>query len=596
MPLLIATGRCPKLETTMRFGRRLFSRPGSRLGSRLANRAAVLVLFGSVAVAMPGTLRSTAFSQEPANIATQIATPRPKSPQQATDVTIVHSPKTLGTLSGKIILTSKPRKPARLSPQPEILKLYEEQVKQGEIYRSAKWEAWKRISEYKVHDQSVIVGRNSGLGNVFVWLTTKHENLKPSVKQQPRKPVSISMVGGRFNPRALAFRTWNQLSINNRDKHVGNFHAYPLKNQPFNRQMYVGEKRLTTWKASEPVPFRVGSDYYPWMSAYLLPLDHSLFAVTRNTGSFKIENIPPGDWQVKIWHETCGYLKNDVNSGSFQHNIKAGTNSLGTMKVEMRNLTQVKPKDLVNDAAPDAPKQKMLNDANDSASSPAVGRVTPEDDWAWFDPYPELGHADRNGDGWRFVRLASHAGARIEIGTTQEQQQAISSIYSAYNTGQPNKVHLRIAAKQIAHWATARQLCEPLLTAQQIDRIDQIAIQRMTDRAFTDDRIISSLKLSDDQSALITIAIEGHSKRLRGAANSLKSGESNKLRVRRHIELGQQSHKQVWMDIRNVLTDEQVVKFNTLRGSKVRPVVAPPAKTTKTGSPLTSERDPSDRP
>ena len=40
--------------------------------------------------------------------------------------------------------------------------------------------------------------------------------------------------------------------------------------------------------------------------------EHSYYAVTDDTGSFTLSNVPVGSYQLKVWHETLGEAKKDV--------------------------------------------------------------------------------------------------------------------------------------------------------------------------------------------------------------------------------------------------------------------------------------------
>ena len=58
---------------------------------------------------------------------------------------------------------------------------------------------------------------------------------------------------------------------------------------------------------------RVASDFHPLMQGYWLALDHPYAAVTDKQGRFVIENLPPGQHIVKIWHERVGYIERKLN-------------------------------------------------------------------------------------------------------------------------------------------------------------------------------------------------------------------------------------------------------------------------------------------
>jgi hypothetical protein len=45
---------------------------------------------------------------------------------------------------------------------------------------------------------------------------------------------------------------------------------------------------------------------HTWMSATIVVVSSPYFAVTDETGLFSIEKIPPGKYELEIWHEVLG--------------------------------------------------------------------------------------------------------------------------------------------------------------------------------------------------------------------------------------------------------------------------------------------------
>ncbi len=61
----------------------------------------------------------------------------------------------------------------------------------------------------------------------------------------------------------------------------------------------------------ESKPFGVSCSAHPWMGAYVIVRDNSLFAVSGEDGTFEIRNVPSGvSLPFKFWHEV-------IPSGSF---------------------------------------------------------------------------------------------------------------------------------------------------------------------------------------------------------------------------------------------------------------------------------------
>ena len=44
-------------------------------------------------------------------------------------------------------------------------------------------------------------------------------------------------------------------------------------------------------------------DVHNWMNAYIHIFDHPFYAVTGKDGSFEIPNLPPGEYELTVWHE-----------------------------------------------------------------------------------------------------------------------------------------------------------------------------------------------------------------------------------------------------------------------------------------------------
>ena len=57
----------------------------------------------------------------------------------------------------------------------------------------------------------------------------------------------------------------------------------------------------------------VRCDVHPWMRAYLGVLDHPYFAVTPSDGSFRLANVPAGEYTLTVWHERFGGQERKVS-------------------------------------------------------------------------------------------------------------------------------------------------------------------------------------------------------------------------------------------------------------------------------------------
>ena len=200
------------------------------------------------------------------------------------------------------------------------------------------------------------------------------------------------------------------------------------------------------------------------------------------------------------------------------------------------------------------------------------------DDWFWIDPYSHLGDISRNGDGWRFVRLAGDAEASKELKTTAKQTSALRAIHDLFQAGGPPGTN----ATGIPLWNMAREAAEPLLNDEQKRRLSQLMIQRRSYHAMLEISLQEKLGLSPDQREQIQDSVTKHNARIKDAENRLaktiqaiaeKTGsrkltEEVKLAKAEKLRSGWRSHKQVWLDIKKILTAEQTNAFIEIRGEK----------------------------
>src|SRR5690606_20686270 len=81
----------------------------------------------------------------------------------------------------------------------------------------------------------------------------------------------------------------------------------PKNNPGWNFAMPKFVKQKETKDLTKPeVMVAVKCDVHPWMAGYIGVLPHPFFAVTGNDGSFTIENVPPGEYEIIAWQEKLG--------------------------------------------------------------------------------------------------------------------------------------------------------------------------------------------------------------------------------------------------------------------------------------------------
>lgn len=167
-------------------------------------------------------------------------------------------------------------------------------------------------------DELIIDEKTKGIANVFVYLRKKpKKGIYPKLKNPPDKKVIFNQKHCQFQPHALLLRTGQTVLVTSSDNCSHNTHVYPLVNEAQNFVVPPNFRKGVplSYDAAEPLPIKVKCDIHSWMSAYWLILNHPYAAVTQADGSFKIDNLPAGKYQFRVWHEKAGYINVGVKRG-----------------------------------------------------------------------------------------------------------------------------------------------------------------------------------------------------------------------------------------------------------------------------------------
>lgn len=169
-------------------------------------------------------------------------------------------------------------------------------------------------SKHDLVDESVVVGDNGTLSNVFVFLYTKRGakvDVHPDYEEADLKPAVLDNQGCQFEPRAMTVWTKQSLEIRNSDDGIGhNTNATLRKNPKFNETITNDKPITKQFDKSEPGPAPFACNVHPWMSALVLIRDNPYMAVSNAKGEFEIKNLPAGEHEFVFFHETPGYMKN----------------------------------------------------------------------------------------------------------------------------------------------------------------------------------------------------------------------------------------------------------------------------------------------
>jgi Carboxypeptidase regulatory-like domain len=203
-----------------------------------------------------------------------------------------------GKISGTIKLdgTAPHQKPIDMSKEPTCAKIHE---------------------GHPVTTETVVIGSGAGLQNVVVYIS---EGLPVGAASQvSAETPSFDQKGCQYIPHVLALDVNQHFKVTNSDQTSHNIHPMPTPggaNHEWNKSQPPGAAPFdVSWTAPE-VAVHVKCNIHPWMSGYMAVVKGP-YGVTDNSGSFTINNVPPGDYTLTAWQESYGTqtLKVSVGAG-----------------------------------------------------------------------------------------------------------------------------------------------------------------------------------------------------------------------------------------------------------------------------------------
>jgi plastocyanin len=183
-----------------------------------------------------------------------------------------------GALSGRITFTGTPqrRAPITVSKDREV------------------------CGAHPIQPEDLIVGKEAGVQNAVVEIlgAPKRAGMGASTPELHQR-------GCVFSPHVSLIPAGAPLAVFNDDEVLHNIHTFSSINAPFNRAQPKFQKRIEV-RFDHPETIKVACDAHPWMSAWLVVTDHPHVALSDASGAFRIDGVPAGSYQARVWHEKLG--------------------------------------------------------------------------------------------------------------------------------------------------------------------------------------------------------------------------------------------------------------------------------------------------
>jgi plastocyanin len=161
--------------------------------------------------------------------------------------------------------------------------------------------------------EKLIVGANKGIKNVLAYLQAVPGATPLPV---PDTNPAIDQTDCRYEPHVLLAPAGATVDIKNSDGILHNIHTYSTKNPAFNMAQPKFQKVIQKTFA-EPEIIQATCDVHAWMTAWIVVQEHAYYALTDETGAARLTDVPAGEYDLKIWHETLGEQSTKVS-------VKAG--------------------------------------------------------------------------------------------------------------------------------------------------------------------------------------------------------------------------------------------------------------------------------
>jgi plastocyanin len=146
----------------------------------------------------------------------------------------------------------------------------------------------------------LVVGTDGGIEYAVVSIPGIQKG-----KPFPESTAVLDQKGCEYVPHVVQLKAGGELEIKNSDGILHNIHTYSTKNPPVNRAQ-PKFKKVIKETFDKPEMVRLTCDVHGWMSGWLAVEANPYVAVTDAKGAFSLTDVPPGDYEVRVWQEKLG--------------------------------------------------------------------------------------------------------------------------------------------------------------------------------------------------------------------------------------------------------------------------------------------------
>ncbi len=123
----------------------------------------------------------------------------------------------------------------------------------------------------------------------------------------------IALQSRQFSPRVRVITEGSKIEFPNQDPFSHN--VFSKTNGGFDTGSYGrGKTKDQTFKEAGVYP--IYCNVHPRMTAFIITLKTSLYTQAGNDGRFTVENVPPGQYKLNVWHDRTTLVTQDITVGA----------------------------------------------------------------------------------------------------------------------------------------------------------------------------------------------------------------------------------------------------------------------------------------
>jgi plastocyanin len=150
----------------------------------------------------------------------------------------------------------------------------------------------------------VVDAKTRGVKDAVVWIEVVKGGKEWS---KALDEVQMDQEGCTFRPHVAVMKAGGKIKFLNSDPVLHNVNSFPENNPPITASILAkGQGRPAIRTVKNPDTIKITCDAHKWMSAWVIVRDNPYFALTDAEGRFEIDGIPPGNYELRYWHETLG--------------------------------------------------------------------------------------------------------------------------------------------------------------------------------------------------------------------------------------------------------------------------------------------------